>query len=166
MKGWAANKTWASDGLADPVLTTNPGMFGLRGVAPGAPDDTQAGKAFDQAFTKFTKGKVKRQSFDAQAFDAYILCYLGAVAAGSANGGKIADHLREVSGPPGEKFTWQQLPEAVEALQRGKDIDYEGASGPIDLSARGDPTAGTYDSYRIAKEEIQIGEDVPFPPEL
>jgi hypothetical protein len=26
--------------------------------------------------------------------------------------------------------------------------------------------SGTYDSYRIAKEEIQIGEDVPFPPEL
>jgi branched-chain amino acid transport system substrate-binding protein len=166
VKGWSANKTFAADGLADPPLTTNPALFGLRGVAPGAPDDTPAAKAFDAAFEKQTKGKVDRQSFDAQAFDAYMLCYLGAVAARSSNGGKLADRLREVSGPPGDKFTWMQLPDAVEALQRGKDIDYEGASGPIDLSAQGDPTSGTYDSYRIAKEKIGIGEDVPYPPEL
>ena len=166
VKTWKANKTFGADALADPVFTVNPTMFGMRGIAPGSPDDTPAGKAFDTAFTKSTKGKVDRQSFDAQAFDAYILCYLGAVAAGSSNGGKIADKLREVSGPPGEKFTWMQLPEAVKALEHGKDIDYEGASGPIDLNAHGDPTSGTYDSWRIAKEKIAIGEDVPYPPEL
>jgi branched-chain amino acid transport system substrate-binding protein len=166
VKGWSANRTFASDALADPVLTVNSTLFGMRGVAPGAPDDSPAGKAFDAAFKKQTKGKVERQSFDAQAFDAYVLCYLGAVAAGSANGGKLADRLREVSGPPGAKYSWTELPEAVEALQRGMDIDYEGASGPIDLNAHGDPTAGTYDSYRIAKERIGIGEDVPYPPEL
>ena len=163
---WKPTRTWATDALAEPGLTTNPAMFGLRGVAPGAPDDTPAGKAFDQAYKKFTKGKVDRQSFDAQAFDAYMLCYLAAVSAGSAAGKKIGDHLREVSGPPGQKFTWEELPDAVEALQRGKDIDYEGASGPIDLNAQGDPTAGTYDTWKIAKEKIEIGEDVPYPPEL
>jgi ABC-type branched-subunit amino acid transport system substrate-binding protein len=166
IKTWKAKKTFASDALADPVLTVNPTMYGMRGIAPGSPDDTPAGKAFDAAFAKATKGKVDRQSFDAQAFDAYVLCYLGAVAAGSSNGGKLADQLRAVSGPPGQKFTWMQLPEAVKALERGKEIDYEGASGPIDLNAHGDPTSGTYDSWKITKEKIAIGEDVPFPPEL
>ena len=50
-----------------------------------------------------------------------------------------------ISGPPGDKYTFEQLPEAIEALQNGDDIDYEGASGPIDLDENGDPTAGVYD---------------------
>jgi len=131
----------------------NPSLINLAAGLPSVDCVPKAAlkQAFDAAFGKATKGKVDRQSFDAQAFDAYILCYLGAVAAGSSNGGKIADRLREVSGPPGEKFTWMQLPEAVKALERGRDIDYEGASGPIDLNAQGDPTSGTYDSWKIAK---------------
>jgi branched-chain amino acid transport system substrate-binding protein len=160
------DKTWGADGLADPNLTTNQNAFGLRGVAPGAPADTPAAKAFDQLFAKNSKLPVRRQSFDAQAFDAYILCYLAAVAGGSAKSGEVADHLREVSGPPGRKYTWQQLPDAVNALESGADIDYEGASGSIDLNERGDPTSGVYDAYRIASEEIEIIGKVPYPPEL
>ena len=102
------------------MLTTNPAMWGLRGVAPGAPDDTPAATAFDTLFKKGSKSNVSRQSYDAQAFDAYILCYLAAVRAGSTNGGKLADRLREVSGPPGKKYTWQQLPQARQGPEAGQ----------------------------------------------
>ena len=67
--------------------------------------------------------------FDAQTFDAVILCYLAAVAAGSTDGTDMAAEVRDISGPPGEMFTFEQLPDAIEALQSGDDIDYEGAAG-------------------------------------
>ena len=67
-----------------------------------------------------------------------MLCYLAAAAAGSADAEDIKDEIRNVSGPPGTKYTFEQLPQAIQALKDGKDIDYEGASGPIDLDDAGD----------------------------
>ena len=54
----------------------------------------------------------------------------------------MKDELQDVSGPPGEKYTLEQLPEAIKALQDGKDIDYEGAAGPIDLDDERRPDGG------------------------
>ncbi len=57
---------------------------GLRGTAPGAPDDAEASVAFDEAYKAAEPTDVDRLTFDAQNFDAVILCYLAAVAAGSS----------------------------------------------------------------------------------
>ena len=54
-----------------------------------------------------------------------------------------------MSAPPGRKFTWLQLDQAIKALEAGQDIDYEGASGPINMNDDGDPTAGVYDVYEF-----------------
>jgi hypothetical protein len=72
---------------------------------------------------------VQLAPFAAQEFDATILCYLAAVAAGSTDGQKMADELIDITAPGGTEYSWQQLPEAVKALEDGKDIDYTGASG-------------------------------------
>jgi hypothetical protein len=37
------------------------------------------------------------------------------------------------------------LPQAIRDLSDGKDIDYEGASGSINMDDHGDPTQGFYD---------------------
>jgi len=50
-------------------------------------------------------------------------------------------HLIDITAPGGEEFTWKQLPGAIKALEDGRDIDYTGASGPIDMDVHGDPTA-------------------------
>ena len=100
----------------------------MRGTAPGSPDSGAASEAFDKAYTA-EPTDLDRQTFDAQNFDATILCYLAAVAAGSTDGKEMAAELQDVSGPGGDKYTFEQLPEAIEALQNGDDIDYEGASG-------------------------------------
>jgi hypothetical protein len=60
----------------------------------------------------------------------------------------MKNELRDVTGPPGEKFSWEQLPGAIKALQDGKDIDYQGAAGDINLDENGDPTTGVYDLLR------------------
>ena len=58
-------------------------------------------------------------------------------------------------------FTWQQLPGAIKALEDGKDIDYTGASGPIDMDVHGDPTAGVFDVYRYSGNGLEVAGEVP-----
>lgn len=158
---------FVTDGLISGDLAESAGedaVNGLRGTAPGTPDDDPATQAFDDAFVDFEPVDVERMTFDAQNFDAVVLCYLAAVAAGSTEGADMAETLVDVSAPDGEEYTWDQLPEAIEALQNGDDIDYQGASGAIDMNEDGDATAGVYDIFEFtdgAPEPIDEVEVAP-----
>ena len=153
---WDPNKAYITDGLAsgDLVEALDPLMNGFRGTAPGTPEAGAASQAFDQLYQQSEPRNVDRNTFDAQNFDAVILCYLAAVAAGSTDGQEMADQLQDITGPPGTKYTWEQLPDAVTALQNGEDIDYVGAAGEIDLDDNGDPEKGVYDVYRIENADF------------
>ena len=147
---WDPSKGWFTDGLASgdvPESVDAQVIDGMRGTAPGSPDKGEASTAFDTLYTSSDPKDVDRQTFDTQNFDATILCYLAAVAAGSTDGKDMADQLVDVSAPPGAPYTWENLSEAVKALQNGDDIDYQGASGAIDMDDAGDATAGVYDIY-------------------
>jgi branched-chain amino acid transport system substrate-binding protein len=165
---WDPSKTFVTDGLASSTLVGDaknaPFVNGLRGTAPGTPSQGAPSQAFDKLFTSSPPNDVGRQTFDAQNFDAVVLCYLAAVAAGSTDGQDMAGQLRAVTGPPGTKYTWEQLPAAVKALQNGDDIDYVGASGDINLDANGDPTVGVYDELSFNNGKITpIGKQIPLP---
>jgi ABC-type branched-subunit amino acid transport system substrate-binding protein len=155
--GWDPNKAFITDGLAsgDLVESLDPLMDGFRGTAPGSPEAGESSVAFDQLYQQSEPRNVDRNTFDAQNFDAVILCYLAAVAAGSTDGQEMADQLQAITAPGGTKYTWEQLPDAIEALQNGEDIDYVGAAGEIDLDDNGDPEKGVYDVYRIQGGEIE-----------
>jgi branched-chain amino acid transport system substrate-binding protein len=129
-------------------------------VESGEPEALELAAAFDELYTSSDPKDVDRQTFDTQNFDATVLCYLAAVAAGSTDGKDMADHLVDVSSPPGTPYTWEQLPEAIKALQNGDDIDYQGASGAIDMDDAGDATAGVYDIYEFKGANLDvIGEE-------
>ena len=157
--------TWGTDGLASSSLPADVGdevTEGFRGTAPGSPDQDEASQAFDDLWTASDiDPDVDRQTFDAQNFDATILCYLSAVAAGSTDGKAMADQVREISSAPGDKYTWEQLPELITALQNGDDVDYQGASGAIDMNDDGDATAGVYDVYTYKNSKIDTIGEVP-----
>ena len=159
---WDPKKSFITDGLASSKLPGDVGRDateGMRGTAPGSPDSGKAAEAFDKAYS--AAAGPDRQTFDAQNFDATILCYLSAVAAGSTDGKEMAAKLQEVSGPGGTKYTFEQLPDAIKALQNGDDINYEGASGPLDLNDQGDPTSGVYDIYRYKGGKIDVYDELP-----
>jgi branched-chain amino acid transport system substrate-binding protein len=120
---------------------------GARGTLPGAVWHGPEGRWFNRLFGHDPSPPPRQAGFDAQAFDAATLCFLGAVAAGSDDGGAIKGSLREVSGPPGARLGPAQLGEAVRALRAGREIDYQGASGPIDFDTAGDPTAAEFGVY-------------------
>lgn len=165
--GWDPTTAFGTDGLASSSLPADVGadvVEGFRGTAPGSPEGDDTSAAFDKAYTAFDPTDVDRQTFDSQNFDAVMLCYLAAVAAGSTDGADMADVVQSVSGPPGTKYTFEQLPDAIKALENGEDIDYEGASGPIDMDENGDATAGVYDVYEYKNGKIGNVDQFPLDP--
>jgi ABC-type branched-subunit amino acid transport system substrate-binding protein len=160
---WSPAKTFGTDSLANPrlILAGPTVVDGLSGVAISAPEKGKAAKAFDEAF-KRTAG-VNRQTFDAQEFDAVVLCYLAAVAAGSTKGEAMKDELQAITSAPGRKYTYLELDQAIRALENGTDINYEGVSGPIELNAAGAATAGVYDIWRIKKAKMSITDQIAIP---
>ena len=142
---WDSTKTFITDGLSSTDLVKEVGgeaTEGMLGTAPG----TFSGAAPD-AFDKLFEGAPgpPRNLFDSTTFDDVILCYLAAVAAGSTDGEAMAESVIDVTGPPGKKVTFEQLPEAIKALENDEDIDYEGASGPVDWDENGDLSRYIYD---------------------
>ncbi len=157
---WDASKTFITDGLADTELPKTAGAQateGMRGTTVGSFKGANQ-NAFDKLYT--AAPGPKRQTFDSQNFDAVMLCYLAAAAAGSADAEDLKGEIRNVSGPPGTKYTFEQLPQAVQALKDGKDIDYEGASGPIDLDDAGDLSRYVYTTIRFQNGKLEEGEQL------
>jgi ABC-type branched-subunit amino acid transport system substrate-binding protein len=155
---------WGTDGLTIGPVKPPEIVAGMTLTAPGSPNTGNVPEAFAKAFAQSDPKDVKQAIFAAQNFDAVMLCYLSAVAAGSTDGQDMADQVRDVSGPPGNKYSFEDLSGAIEALQNGDDIDYEGAAGAIDMDDAGDPTAGVYDiNIFESNGELKEIDEVPVP---
>ena len=89
-----------------------------------------------------------------------ILIALAAAAGGSSDSASIAENLPPVSGPPGDKYTFETLQEAFTAAADGEDIDYEGASGPIDFDDAGDPSSASYGTWSYTGGQLVETDEV------
>ncbi|WP_445155000.1 ABC transporter substrate-binding protein [Arthrobacter sp. Hor0625] len=129
-------------------------LKGAQGTIPGtfAKDDFKKKLlAIDPA--------LKDYSYAGESYDAVNLISLAAEAAKSTKGADIAKQLKAVS-EGGEKCN--NFASCVTLLRNGKDIDYDGQSGPVTFSDAGDPTEayiGIYEyqddnSYKPVKEEF------------
>lgn len=157
---WDPSRTFTADGLRSndlPDQAGNESTEGMRGTAPTSLE-APAGQAFDDLWK--TEIGEERQTFDANNFDAVILLALASVAAGSNDPGDIAGEVASVSGPPGNKYTFEQLEEAFTALSNGEDVDYEGASGPLDLDENGDPGSSNYNTWSYTDGALVDSDEV------
>jgi ABC-type branched-subunit amino acid transport system substrate-binding protein len=162
---WQATRTLMTEALrnADVLKGIGAPAEGLRGTAAtsvGAP----ARSAFDALWKKRVKGAKPYTGFEGTAFDAAQLAFLAAVKACGATGAKIKTQLRAVSGPPGKKVTYKQLDSAVKLLVAGKDVNYEGAWGPIDWDKNGDPGSAVYEIWRYSNGQISTQKTITFKP--
>ena len=93
---------FVTDGLASSSLPKDVGDRRDRGHAAAPrrarPTRTRPPQAFDKLYTSSDPKDVDRQTFDAQNFDAVMLCYLAAVAAGSTDGTDMAAKVQDVTG--------------------------------------------------------------------
>jgi branched-chain amino acid transport system substrate-binding protein len=155
-KGVKAPQIFMVDGnTSDYSKDFQPGTLkGARGTIPG----TFAKEDFKKKLLTIDPA-LKDYSYAGESYDAVNLIALAAEAAKSTKGTDIAAQLKAVS-ETGEKCN--DFPSCVTLLRNGKDIDYDGQSGPITFSDAGDPTEayiGIYqyqddNTYKAVKEEF------------
>ncbi len=119
-------------------------MKGTQGTIPGA----QASDEFRQALLDVDP-KLKDFTYAPEAYDATILIALAAEAAGNDSGMAIADNIKQVSAD-GEKCT--TYADCLKLIKDGKDADYDGQSGPIDLNDVGDPSRAIMGLYTYGED--------------
>lgn len=128
---------YGADGMVDNVL--------LEGFAPGALDGFTAmrpseptGAGTDAFNAAAAAGALTTGStFQQQSYDAAFLIALALQKNGGSKDG-IAQALRDVATAPGEVILPGEWKKAVDLLAAGTDIDYQGASGPVEFDAAGD----------------------------
>lgn len=164
---WDPAKTFTADGLRSNSLPESAGRQATEGMSGTTPTALEgpAEPAFDALWT--AEVGEPRQTYDAQNFDAVILLALAAAAAGSSDPADITAKIAEVSAAPGTKYTFENLEEAIAAAANGEDIDYEGASGPLDLDDAGDPVAANYATWSYTGGKLVDDTDnvIPVSPE-
>ena len=116
-------------------------LEGAFGTSPAA-QESVARDTFRSAF-EANFGKLPNEPFIDTAYDAAMLLMLGIEKSGSTEGAKVRDAMRTFADGSGEKVGPGEWSKAVKLIRAGKNVDYVGASGPVDFDAQGD-VAGTY----------------------
>ena len=157
MQDWYANPAWAniswvfSEGVLEQAgfvdrLYANgidANASGFQGSAPGAYLGV-VGPLFNDFKTRYMAANSNEDPglFTANAYDAVYLLAAAAQKAGEATAQGIKDNIRAVAGSPGSQFHGGQWAAMRAAIDSSTDVDYDGASGAVNLDTYGDPLSG------------------------
>ncbi|MDJ0842763.1 ABC transporter substrate-binding protein [Crocosphaera sp.] len=120
-------------------------LEGALGTVPGAD-----GEALDAFTTKWNEKTSKEvTAFVPHSWDATILLMLAAEAAKANTGEGIQSKIREVANAPGTEVS--DPCDAIALIRDGEDINYQGASGNVDIDENGD-VVGSYDVWTVTAE--------------
>lgn len=131
--------------IADTIGQNLQGEYIAAGIVGTA---SKAGGPALKDFQALFQRQQQRQPmvYDPNTWDAAALLVLAAEAAKSREGAAIKAAMQSVANPPGEAVT--NVCEGLALLRAGKPINYQGASGTVDLNDVGDVT-GSYDIWTI-----------------
>jgi len=122
--------------LGDPAIAD-----GMVGAALFLPRDTLGYRGFETLYRAAYGAGAEITPATARGYDAAMLLLLAIARAGSTDGAGVRDALIEVSknGATGTDRPYRPdgIALALNVLRDGTDIDYDGASGPVDLNACG-----------------------------
>ncbi len=154
-----------TDGLKDGQLARLVGqdrqgqyvVAGLQGTAP-----SPQGPGFAEFRDRFQAAYGTEPTiYDPNTWDAMALVTLAAEAAQSGTGTAIQAQIAPVANPPGQSVT--DICQGLTLVRQGKDINYQGASGTVDLDGLGD-VAGNYDIWEIQSDgRLQVIETLTMP---
>lgn len=120
-------------------------LAGAIGTVPAA-DGPASANLTDQWQEQFAASP---GPFVAQTWDAAALVMLAAQSAKSNTREGIQAKLREVANPPGVTVT--DVCEGLALLKEGEEINYDGASGKVDIDQAGD-VKGDYDVWTVDEQ--------------
>jgi branched-chain amino acid transport system substrate-binding protein len=137
LKGTLANE---SDESSPSVVEK--GMFGTNPDTQPLSSEYQQFRTIYSSYFPLRAGE-DAPPFTSNTFDAAVLIAFAIQKAGTIDDRpKIRDALKEVARPGGRPINPSQIGEALAELRSGGDIDYKGASGPVDLQDNGNVNAG------------------------
>jgi branched-chain amino acid transport system substrate-binding protein len=146
--GFKDNVTGEAVDPDDPAV-----LEGIRGTAPSvAPPDGEP--SFLERFAEFAPDAPT--IFSGHFYDCVMVMTLASEAAGSTDPAVYVEFMQSVT-VDGTECTGYA--ECSELLAAGEDINYQGASGVVDFSDDGEPTAGAYDVYTYDAESAAQTED-------
>jgi branched-chain amino acid transport system substrate-binding protein len=147
-KGIKADQLFLVDGnTADMSKDLDKGtMEGAQGTIPGTFAKDEFRKRLATVDSKLTD-----YAYAGEAYDATTIVALAAEAAGSTDGKDIAKQMPAVS-EDGEKC--YDFAACVTMIREGKDIDYDGISGPVTFDKNGDPTEAYVGIYKYDAENV------------
>jgi neutral amino acid transport system substrate-binding protein len=140
-----------TNGRVDKTNPNSPTVAeGVYGTNPDTNPPTTQFNDFKNLFNAYypLQSGAEPDAYTANTYDAIILAYLAMVQAGTVTDGvKVRDALYDVS-KGGTAYGPAQLADVVQAIQNGNDIDYNGASGNVDLDDNGN-TVSDYIVWRV-----------------
>jgi ABC-type branched-subunit amino acid transport system substrate-binding protein len=135
--GVPSDALYGADGLFGPHLLDDVGtdIEGLKVI--GAAGGEEFNQRLNEELPDDEQGNV---IYGGQAYDCTIVIALAAALADSADPVDFNDQIEAVTGDGTECTSFQ---ECMELIENGEEIDYVGASGPLEIE-RPDPTVGRY----------------------
>lgn len=142
---------YGADGLRIPDLASivnesDPSVLaGMKGTAP----TSVANPDFLADLAEFAPDLGDNTQFAPQVYDCVVTMALAAEAAGSVN---AEDFKAEVNDVTSGGEVCASFEECRDLLAEGADIDYDGASGPLDFTDVGEPGRATIEIYEFDEE--------------
>lgn len=148
--GLSADQFYGSDGVFGPTFPAQ--------VSEDDPNIIDGMKVIGAAGNEEFNDRIAEPTdnnfiYGGQTYDCVIITALAAHAAGAVDGDSIIGEIANVTSG-GTKCT--TFAECKELLDEGEDIDYDGASGPIELDDAGDPQSGLYAIGQFTEGAIEI----------
>jgi ABC-type branched-subunit amino acid transport system substrate-binding protein len=122
------------------------------GILTGTPSADVDSTAYKLAADRL--GLQEVDGFQAQATDWASLTALTIAKAGQTSGVAMKDNIRKVSQGDGQKV--YSAVEGLKLLAAGKDINYEGVSGPCDFNEVGDITTCRFRYTQVKKGKLEF----------
>jgi ABC-type branched-subunit amino acid transport system substrate-binding protein len=154
-------KVVVTDGLQSPTLQKKVGTR-LSNVIGSVPAASGPGR---EAFNKLYRDEYGRKpgAFNAHAYDATAVLFLANIAAGENSGSGVQKNMSVVANPKGKQFNPNTLPDAVNAVASGEQINYQGASSSVNFDENGDMKTVSYDVFKFAKNgSIKVVDTIKF----
>jgi len=157
---------YVADGFVDNVTVDDVGgdaalLTGIRGTYPAVAPSTGE-PTFGDRFTAFAPEGTPTV-FSAHMYDCLAALVLAAQVAQSSDPSVYVDEIIGVT-RDGEKCSL--VADCLQMVWAGTDIDYDGASGPLDFSPNGEPSTGVYNVIEYNAEgtsenQEEISGDLP-----
>ncbi|MBM3604982.1 MAG: branched-chain amino acid ABC transporter substrate-binding protein [Alphaproteobacteria bacterium] len=140
------------DGMVGQALETNfgseiEGSFGQNPAAEGEGRETYLSMAEEAGFDGSS-------AFSAEAYDAAALMLLAMAKSGSSDPATYKNSIMDVANAPGEKILPGQLARALEIINGGGDVDYDGATS-VELVGEGE-SAGSFREIEFKNGVMEV----------